>query len=140
VGEFLRKASQHWQALKCVGRNPLATQNEKNLAEKAAWEIEIGLCRELHELGYLPSAPKAVVGQFSHKVNVSVDNSWEDLFQQYSQLKEMIVDSNGVIDAEIQRALEEIEPAIQDGIARQKAQEALNKTQEKLQEGHHGQE
>jgi transposase len=140
VGELVRKGAQHWQSLKSFARNQSATINEKILAEKAAWDVELGLCHELRELGYLPSAPKAIVGQFSHQVNVSGDNTWEDLFQQYLQLKELAVDRNGVVDVEVQRTLEEIEPAIQDGLAKQKVQDTLSMTEKKLQEDHHGQE
>ena len=140
AGELLRKAGQHWQALKSIARSQSSTTDQKIMAEKMAWEVELGLCRELREMGYLPSAPKALVGQFSHQVNINADNTWDDLFQQYLQLKEIAVDRNGVVDAEVQRALAAIEPTIQDGLAKQKVQETLNITQQNIQEVRHGQE
>ena len=138
VGELIRKAGQHWQSLKSVARDPSVKTNERLLAEKLAWDVELNLCRELREMGYLPSAPKTVMGQISHQVNVSADNTWEDIHQQYQQLKELSVDHKGVVNAEIQQTLEVLGPAIQDGIARQKAQEALSTTYQRIQEVQHG--
>ncbi len=140
VGELIRKAGQHWQSLKSMARDQSGKTNERILAEKLAWDVELNLCRELREMGYLPSAPKTVMGQISHQVNVSADNTWEEIFQQFQQLKELAVDHNGVVNVEIQQTLELLGPEIQDGIARQKAQETLSASYQKIKEVQDGKE
>lgn len=137
AGELMRKGAQHWQALKAIARSPSASTDQKIMAERVAWEVELGLCRELRELGFLPSAPKALVGQFSHQVNVEANDSWDEALKQYTQLKELVAAREGVVDAEIKQALDELEPAIEEGIKRQRVQEKLNKVEQQIEENDH---
>ena len=66
IGDMLKKARNHHSYLVRLARIKDASISEKVISESAAWKVFKELVEKFQSLGYLPSKPTEVIGNFYH--------------------------------------------------------------------------
>ncbi|MDP8212790.1 MAG: LuxR C-terminal-related transcriptional regulator [Candidatus Zapsychrus exili] len=100
IGEVFHKAMSHHGFLVRTARAKDASSAEKIQAEYAAWKVLKELMEKFQSLGYLPSKPTEVIGNFYHHTDNDENNSPEAMRKMLLSIEEAAKDA-GVLDKEV---------------------------------------
>ena len=105
VGDLFQKAMNHHAYLVRLARLKEANISEKVQAEFAAWKVLKELIEKLQFLGYLPSKPTEIVGNFYNHTDNEESNSPEAMRKMLFCIEESAKDA-GVLDKEVVAKIE----------------------------------
>ena len=100
IGEVFQKAMNHHNYLMRLARMKEATISEKMQSEFAAWKVIKELTERFQSLGFLPTHPKEIIGNFYSHSNADEDNSPETMRKMLLNI-EQTAEESGLVDSEI---------------------------------------
>ena len=112
IGEMLVFARGHRDHLMRLARTKDTSVSEKAQAEYLAARVTMELVDKLQSLGYLPTQPKAVVGDIFHHLNgTDLEGALKEMSQQCAEVEKMVI-GNDNLPPEIQKDLIEVKAVI----------------------------
>lgn len=90
VGMLQRCAEQARSGFLRVARDPACGHGARIKAERAAWRVLIDLTTSLQSFGWLPTAPRHVVADLTHRQDISAEaltEEMETVFRVYSEAR-----------------------------------------------------
>ena len=112
IGEVFNKALNHHSYLMRLARTKEASISEKALSESAAWKVLKELIEKLQSLGYLPSKPAEVVGNFYHHSAADSECTPAEMKKMLLELEETGKDA-GVLDEGVKAKIEALRKKIE---------------------------
>ena len=103
IGDMFKKAMSHHSYLVRLARSKEASIGDKAQAESAAWRVLKELVEKLQSLGYLPSRPQEIVGDFFHHI---ADQSLEKSFAEARKNLDEVIDiakKSGTLNPDIEQ-------------------------------------
>ena len=105
VGDLFQKAMNHHAYLMRLARIKNASVSEKMQSEFAAWRVLKELTEKLQSLGYLPSKPTEIIGNFYNHTDNEESDSPEAMRKMLLGIEESAKDA-GVLDKEVTAKIE----------------------------------
>lgn len=112
IGEMFNKALNHHSYLMRLARTKDASVPEKAQSEFAAWKVLKELIEKLQSLGYLPSKPTEVVGNFYHHSMVDAECTPDEMKKMLLELEEAGKEA-GVLDDGVKAKIETLRKRIE---------------------------
>ena len=103
IGDMFKKAMTHHGYLMRLARTKEASINDKTQAETSAWRVLKELIEKLQALGYLPSRPQEIVGDFFHHI---AEQSLEKSFAEARKNLDEVIDiakKSGTLNPDIEQ-------------------------------------
>jgi len=111
IGEMVLKGKIHHSYLMRIARLKEASTSEKAQAEFFAWRIQKEVIEKLQTLGFLPSRPTEIIGNFFHRVEDD-EKSIEEMKKMLSEVEE-VSKENGELDEDAKREIEDLRVRIE---------------------------